>query len=640
MNQQKKIKIQIQPQNIPNLNSITFQFTQQESLLKQAIQFILDQNEEIDQQNIICYSKQKKRVIYEQETVDSIIDLDEKPEIELYLFNDILNRLASKQEQKIEIINQQSNNDSKTQNTKIEMTALNKQIEELLQERNEFREKCSLLEEKLRNLKKQQQEKPNFQNDLQNSTNLESYRLKLELEQSIKSTTQLKDIKQKQEKLLEELEKKLNQKQDQLTQEIQKNTSLQQANINALRDQQILEGKFQNLREELKKTNYQQEKLQKEVDQKSKILQDTQVILDQFKQSTHSKDELIIVRNNIISEKEKKINQLSEEIILLKKDKEKLQSDYTSLTVDNQEKLIKLKQLEKVDNNLKFISYFIENNPFKQLNDLFITPIDAMYRKKLNPYEFEKQQNANTNICDATVKKLSIESGQNVLQWLQFKSDKSINEFIKKNPQKMLKVLKSINKDGQGTKSKCFLMQIQQIYHNDKSLEKKVFALKIIDGHEGITKEEHAIFLAYQIIVAQVLAECFQQKITKPPFKFEFQLPHLFTIGDNIYLGQELLNQDYKSFQQNVDNSIIKLFNAFSQFTSDFTSGALIVTNFKGGQLVGDKYILFEPIIHTPGGIFGPEDQGQIGFDLVLQSLRENPELNGQEYLKGLNYNI
>lgn len=36
------------------------------------------------------------------------------------------------------------------------------------------------------------------------------------------------------------------------------------------------------------------------------------------------------------------------------------------------------------------MSYFIENNPFKQLNDLFITPIDAMYRKKLNPYEFEK----------------------------------------------------------------------------------------------------------------------------------------------------------------------------------------------------------------------------------------------------------
>ncbi|CAD8088413.1 unnamed protein product [Paramecium primaurelia] len=638
MNQQKKIKIQIQPQNIPNLNSITFQFAQQESLLKQAIQFILDQNEEIDQQNIIFYSKQKKRVIYEQETVDSIIDLDEKPEIELYLFNDILNRLASKQEQKIEIINQQSNGDSKNQNTKIEMAALNKQIEELLQERNEFREKCSSLEEKLRNLKKQQQEKPNFQNDQQNTTNLESYRLKLE--QSIKSVTQLKDIKQKQEKFLEELDKKLHQKQEQLTQEIQKNTSLQQANINALRDQQTLEGKLQTLREELKKTIYQQEKLQKEVDQKSKSLQDTLVILDSFKQSTHSQEEKIIQRNNIISEKEKKINQLSEEIILLKKDKEKLQSDYSSLIVDKQEKIIKLKLLEKVDNNLKFISYFIENNPFKQLNDLFITPIDAMYRKKLNPYEFEKQQNANTNICDATVKKLSIESEQNVLQWLQFKSDKSINEFIKKNPQKMLKVLKSINKDGQGTKSKCFLMQIQQIYHNDKSLEKKVFALKIIDGHEVITKEEHAIFLAYQIIVAQVLAECFQQKLTKSPFKFEFQLPHLFTIGENIYLGQELLNQDYKSFQQNVDNSVIKLFNAFSQFTSDFTSGALIVTNFKGGQLVGNKYILFEPIIHTPGGIFGPEDQGQIGFDLVLQSLRENPELNGQEYLKGLNYNI
>lgn len=50
----------------------------------------------------------------------------------------------------------------------------------------------------------------------------------------------------------------------------------------------------------------------------------------------------------------------------------------------------KSKMLEKADNNLKFVSFFIENNPFKQLNDLFITPIDAMYQKKIKPYEFAK----------------------------------------------------------------------------------------------------------------------------------------------------------------------------------------------------------------------------------------------------------
>ncbi|CAD8082630.1 unnamed protein product [Paramecium sonneborni] len=646
------IKIQIMPQDIPNIPSTKIQFNKSKSFFEQAKKFVIDQDDKIDQNNLVFYYSEKQRVIYEKDTVNSIIGNDDKPEIELYLFKNILNNLPNINKQNIQDINNQSTTrelDAIVKEYEENIKLLNKRCNKLMQEsdavieeRNDYREKYEKLEKSLRNYQNQEKNKTSDNNQT-NVENPEIYRLKIELETQNNEYSNLQQQYQTNQIQLEKTRQQLisyKQDKEKLDQKYL-NLQSENENIKKLKDQQ--DTKIKRLQGEI-------EDLQKSINQYKETLQQNEQVKKDFSTTKQKLDNQIIenkTKDLMIQERNKKISQLEEKEKNLDSEIKNQKKEFQEYQQHNQElkknsEILKQK-LDQQNNRFEFLKYFRENNPFKQLNDNIITPIDQMFQAKTNPYEFTEQKNVNTNSCDSQVIALTIKSKEGMLKWLQFKSNATFDTFLQKEPAKTWKILKSINNVGQGSKSKCFLMQVQSENERVQTFQSQVFALKMIEGHEEIKIEKYALFLSFQIFVAQVLAENFQEQIKKllPKFKFRFQFPQIFMIGDNFYIGQRLLNRSYVSFQQNLNESEIKLINAFSQFTYQFTQGALIVTNMKGGQMNGNEIVFYEPIIYTPEGIFSPEDYGQTAFDFVHLSLnKEKPHLNGQEFLKNLNYDF